>query len=126
MSNKAVDTSLAPIYLNLVNPPLIIDFNVIPVNVTDLIPYDYKVMSTVHHDIINITRPADDAQFTVAVKYSDSGGVVAEDGYGGIYSMQTPKRLIVRTAGNYTIRAEGEFVNATLSMQIPKAGNLPA
>ena len=126
MSNKTVDTSLASIYLNLVNPPLIIDFNVIPQNVTDLIPLDYKVMSTVHHDILNVSRPSEDAKFTVAVKYRDGGGVVAEDGYGGIYSIQTPKRLIVRTAGNYTIQAEGEYVNATLSMQIPKEGNLPA
>ena len=126
MSNQTVHTSLAPIYLNLVNPPLIIDFNVIPMNVTDLIPVDYKIMSTMHHEILTISRPSEDSWFTVAVKYSDSGGVVTEDGYGGLYSLQTPKRLVVRTVGNYTIQAAGNDVNATLSMQIPKAGNLPA
>jgi hypothetical protein len=83
-------------------------------------------MSTSHRDIINFTRPSDDAWFTVAVKYRNGGGLVDEEGYGGIYSQQTPKRLVIRTPGNYTIQANGNYVNATLSVQIPKEGNLPA
>jgi uncharacterized repeat protein (TIGR02059 family) len=124
--NKNFDTLWAPAYVNLVNPPLIIDFDINPLNITDVIPYDYKVMSTSHRDIINFTRPSDDAWFTVAVKYRNGGGLVDEEGYGGIYSQQTPKRLVIRTPGNYTIQANGNYVNATLSVQIPKEGNLPA
>jgi uncharacterized repeat protein (TIGR02059 family) len=124
--NKNFDALWAPTYVNLVNPPLIIDFDITPMNMTDLIPYDYKVMSTTHHDTINFTRPSDDAWFTVAVKYRNGGGLVDEDGYGGIYSQQTPKRLVIRTPGNYTIQANGNYVNATLSVQIPKEGNMLA
>ena len=126
MNNQKLDTSLPPIYLNLVNPPLIIDYNVIPQNITDIKAYDYKILSTVHHDTLTITRPYENAKFTVTVIDRDTGEVVVEDGYGGLYGMQTPRQLKVRETGNYTIQAAGHYVNVTLSMEIPKMGNLPA
>ena len=126
MQNKELDTSLPPIFLNLVNPPLIIDFNVIPQNITDIKAYDYKILSTVHHDTVTIIRAYENAEFTVTVIDRDTGEVVVEDGYGGLYGMQTPRQLKVRETGNYTIQAAGHYVNVTLSMEIPKMGNLPA
>ena len=126
MNNQKLETSLAPIYLNLVNPPLIIDYNVIPQNITDIKSYDYKILSTVHHDTLTITRPYENAEFTVTVINRDTGEVVVDDGYGKEYGLQTPRRLEVREIGNYTIQADGQYVNVTLSLEIPKMGNLPA
>jgi len=123
LKNMKLDTSLAPVYLNLVNPPLIIDYNVIPQNQTDIREYDYKIMSTEHHDTLNITRPYENAEFTIKVIDRDTGEVVVDDGYGKEYGMRTPRQLIVRDDGNYTIRADGRYVNVTLSMEIPTLGN---
>lgn len=125
MQNARLDTSMPPIFLNLVNPPLIIDFDVVAMNITDEIPHDYKLISTDYHDIINLTHPYEEAVFKITVTNDDTGMVVVDDGYGLSYGLQSPKNIDVMTRGNYTIRASGNYVNVTLSIEVPKERNLP-
>jgi hypothetical protein len=126
MQNKELDTSMPPVFLNLLNPPLIIDFDVTPMNTTDLIPYDYKLLSTEHHDLINITKPYENARFLITVTENNTGIVVAEKGSGGKYAFESPQSMMIMERGNYTISISGMYITkATVSMQVPKEGNFP-
>jgi hypothetical protein len=123
MQNKELNTEMPPVYLNLLNPPLIIDFSVNPLNVTDLIPYDYKILSTEHHDIINVSHAYENAEFRITVTDNDTGMIVAQNGYGKDYGLQSPQTMKVMQRGNYTIGISGMYVNTTISMEVPKEGN---
>lgn len=124
MKDKELQTALEPIFFNLANPPLIIDFSVIPQNITDIKYFEYKEMSTVHHDSVNITRPYEDAGFIINVTNIDTGKFI-EDGYGKEYGLQSPKNLKIMERGNYTIRVKGQYINFSLSIEVPKERNIP-
>lgn len=122
MQNKELDTSLPPIYLNLVTPPLIIYFDVKALNTTDVRAVDYKLMSTEYHVFTNVTRPYEDARFLITVIDSDTNRVVAENGYGEEYGLQSPQTMVLREQGNYTIRISGMYISTTIAMEIPRGG----
>jgi len=113
------------ISFNLVNPPLIIDYAVTPYNVTDLKYYEYKMKSTYYTETINITRPYEDTWFNVVVRNKDTGEIVAEEGFGKLYSTEKQKRLIIHKGGNYQFEFDGQFGYLTLTMKVNKIGNIP-
>ena len=125
LQDRELETSLEPILFNLVRPPLIIYFSVTPQNITDTKYFEYKTLDTEHHDSVNITRPYENAAFSISVTDNDTGKVVAEDGFGKEYGLQSPKTLEVKERGNYTIRAAGKYINLSLSIEVPIERNIP-
>jgi len=125
LQDRELETSLEPILFNLVRPPLIIYFSVTPENITDTKYFEYKMLDTEHHDSVNITRPYENADFSISVTDNDTGKVVAEDGFGKEYGLQSPKTLEVKERGNYTIRATGKYINLSLSIEVPIERNIP-
>jgi len=125
LQDRELETSLEPILFNLVRPPLIIYFSVTPQNITDMKYFEYKTLDTEHHDSVNITRPYENAAFSISVTDNDTGKVVAEDGFGKEYGLQSPKTLEVKERGNYTIRAAGKYINLSLSIEVPIERNIP-
>jgi hypothetical protein len=126
MSDAALVTSMPPISLNLLNPPLIIYFDIKPMEVTDSIPLDYKSIDTYYHVLVNTTRPYEGANFLITVTNNDTERVVAENGYGEEFGLQTPQTIVIRDRGNYTICISGEYVNATIAMEVPRERNFPS
>ena len=126
LKNRELDTTaIPPILFNLVKPPLIIDFDVIAMNITDTKYFDYKILSTEHHESVDIIRPYENAEFVITVTDNDSGKVMAEDGYGKEYGLQSPKSLVVKERGNYSISFSGMYVNVSLSLEAPDERNFP-
>jgi len=95
LKNKNLDTSLSPIFLNLVNPPLIIYFDVKAMNITYVIPEDYKLMAKEYHDLVTVSYPYENAKFIITVTDTDTKSVVSENGYGGEYGYQSPQTMMV-------------------------------
>jgi len=126
LKDKALETtSIPPVLFNLLNPPLVINFDVVAMNITDKKYFEYKTMSTEHHESIDLTRPYENAVFAIKVTDNDTGVVVADEGYGKEYGLQTPKNIEVKQRGNYTISLSGMYVNVSLSIEAPKERNFP-
>jgi hypothetical protein len=81
--------------------------------------------STYYTETINITRPYEDTWFNVVVRNKDTGEIVAEEGFGKLYSTEKQKRLIIHKGGNYQFEFDGQFGYLTLAMKVNKMGNIP-
>ena len=118
-------TTLPYVSFNLVNPPLVIDYDITPLNISEEKDLDYKIISTVFHEKLTINRPYEQDWFRVIVRDRNTGKVVAEDGYGRTYSLDSPKKLVVYNGGNFRFEFSGEYVNVSLTMKVKKEGNIP-
>jgi hypothetical protein len=109
----------------LVNPPLILDYTVYPVNITDIKYIEYKLGSTPFNGTINITRAYEESWFQITVRNKDTGETVIDEGYGKTHAMISPNRLEVQKSGNYIFDFSGDFGKVTLAMKVKKEGNIP-
>ena len=117
--------SMPSVSFHLVNPPLILDFTVLPVNITDVKYIEYKLGSTSFQGNINITRVYEDSWFQIIVRDKDTNETVFDEGYGKTHAMISPNRLEVQKNGNYTFEFSGDYAKVTLTMKVKKEGNLP-
>jgi hypothetical protein len=111
------------ISFDLKNPPMLIRYTVIPINITD-----YKWFSP--HDnakVINSTvvnRPTEDAYFTI--KIYNNGMLKDTLGWGTIYgSPLTPQMVVIRDTGMSDIEFSGEAVSVSTEIFVKKEGNIP-
>ena len=109
----------------LVNPPLILDYTVFPVNITDIKYIEYHLGSTRFNGTINISRVYEDSWFQVTVRDKDTNETVFDEGYGKTHAMISPNRLEVQKNGNYMFEFSGDYAKVTLTMKVKKEGNLP-
>jgi len=125
-TNESVSpTNMPSVSFPLVNPPLIIDYTVFPVNITDVKYIEYKLGSTSFHGNINITRVYEDSWFQITVRDKDTSEIVFDEGYGKTHAMKSPNRLEVQKNGNYIFEFSGDFAKVTLTVKVKKEGNLP-
>jgi len=124
IKNQSLTEAFPNVSFNLVNPPLIIEYSVIPINITDIKNIEYKIKSKKYNETLHITRPYEGTWFTVIVRDKESGGIVAEDGVGKIWSFTSPKRLDIQNIGNFQFEFDGEFGYLTLTMKVKKEGNI--
>jgi hypothetical protein len=118
-------TSMPSVSFPLVNPPLILDYIVFPVNITDTKYIEYKVLSTQFNEAINITRVYEESWFQVTVRDKDTNEIVFDEGYGKTNAMISPNRLAVQKSGNYIFEFSGDYAKVSLTMKVKKEGNLP-
>jgi hypothetical protein len=124
INNQSLTEAFPNVSFNIVNPPLIIEYSVIPFNITDIKNVEYKIKSKKYNETLRITRPYEGTWFTVIARDMDSGGIVAEDGVGKIWSFTSPKRLDIQNSGNFQFEFDGEFGYLTLTMKVKKEGNI--
>jgi hypothetical protein len=124
IKNQSLTEAFPNVSFSLVNPPLIIDYSVIPLNVTDIKNIQYKIKSKQYNETLSIIRPFEGTWCTVVVRNKDTGEIVAEDGVGKIWSFTSPKRITIQSCGNYQIEFDGEFGYITLTMKVKKEGNI--
>jgi hypothetical protein len=101
----------------LIHPPLRINYNLIPENVSDV--KIETVGSKMIEVPVNYTHP--DSWFRVTVKKAMGGEVVLEEGFGKGMDTDTQKEVLVKSPGDYTILLEGNKINATVVIMAPVA-----
>jgi hypothetical protein len=124
IKNQSLTEAFPNVSFNLVNPPLVIEYSVIPFNITDIKNIEYKIKSKKYNETLRITRPYEGTWFTVIARDKKSGGIVAEDGVGKIWSFTSPKRIDILNSGNFQFEFDGEFGYLTLTMKVKKEGNI--
>jgi hypothetical protein len=124
MNHQEAVTTLPYVSFNLVNPPLVIDYTVTPLNITKEKDVVYKIVSTSYEEKHMINRPYEHDWFKIIVRDRDTGTIVAEDGYGRTYSQDSPRKLAIYKGGNYRFEFSGQYVNVSLTMKVQKEGNI--
>ena len=114
---------------NLKNPPMTIDYSVIPAKITDtkwtISREAHKNASWVNGTEFNVTRIDENSWFTVTVMdRNNNNTVVMQDGFGGEYDQDLTKEMVLRDPGYYLIDFRGNYVTASASIRVPKDGNL--
>jgi hypothetical protein len=125
LADQKISQVLPLVSFSLLNPPLVIDYNVTPSTAVDIKYLEYKEMATMHKENLVINRPYEDTWFTLIVRDKDTGEIVTEDGFGRTYSFQSPRQLVLRECGNYSFEFTGDYGNLDLSMKVRQEGNFP-
>jgi hypothetical protein len=124
MDNQQAQQNIPYVLFDLDNPPLVIDYSVTPMSVTDVKELDYKILATEHHENVSVNRPYEQSWFSVIVRDNTTGNVVLEDGYGQTYTQQPAKQLVVYKGGNYRFEFSGGSAVVNLTMKVKKEGNI--
>ena len=125
LTDQNVSQVLPLVSFTLRNPPMVIDYNITPQNMLDIKHVEYKMVDTYYEKNLEINRPYEDSWFMIIVRNKDTGEVVSEDGVGRTYSFQTPKQLVIREHGNYSIEFTGGYGALDLTMKVKPEGNFP-
>ncbi len=125
LTSEELSQVLPLVSFSLLNPPLVIDYDIVPASTTDIKYIEYKELSTLHEENLVITRPFEDTWFTLIVRNKDTGQIVAEDGFGRTYSFQSPRQLVLRESGNYSFEFSGDYGVINLTMKVKQEGNFP-
>jgi hypothetical protein len=125
LAGQKISQVLPIVSFSLLNPPLVIDYNVTPSRAVDVKYVEYKEMATTYKENLVINRPYEDTWFMVIVRNKDTGEIVTEDGFGRTYSFQSPRQLVLRECGNYSFELTGDYGNLDLTMKVKQEGNFP-
>jgi len=125
LTGQKISQVLPLVSFKLINPPLVIDFNITPSRAIDLKYVEYKEISTIYKENLVVNRPYEDAWFLLIVRDKDTGQIVAEDGFGRTYSFQSPRQLVLRECGNYSFEFTGDYGKLDLTMKVKEEGNFP-
>lgn len=124
MNDQEVLMALPYVSFTLVNPPLVIEYDITPFNITDVKDVDYKIIKTVYNEKLSINRAYEQTWFKVVVRDRDTGKVVLEDGYGKTYGLIATHRVALYKGGNYRFEFTGEYATVDLTMKVKKEGNI--
>jgi hypothetical protein len=107
---------------DLTMPPLVIEICIKPNMTTRTIWYEskYEDQDDVTKKVTSIS-PA--AWFEVTVRDPVSGAVIAKDGFARSYSVDTAKKVTIRSPGSYHIEFSGNDLSAEIQMLVPKTGD---
>ena len=125
LADENVSQNMPVVSFSLLNPPLVINYDLTPTDTTDIKYIEYKELSTLHEENLVINRPYEDSWFTIIVRDKDTGQFVTEDGFGRTYSFQSPRQLVLRETGNYSFEFTGDYAKINLTMKVKQEGNFP-
>jgi hypothetical protein len=107
---------------DLTMPPLVIEACIKPNMTTRTIWYEskYEDQGDVTEKVTTIS-PA--AWFEMTVRDPVTGTIIAQDGFARSFSVDTAKKLTVRSPGSYLIEFSGNDLSAEIQMRVPKTGD---
>jgi hypothetical protein len=104
--SRSFVSAKAPISVQLDTRPMMIhDKKVVFTGVSDTSGTEY-----------DRTRPDENAYSKIVVRDLTTGGVVAEDGYGILYSSESPKKITLLKEGHYAITISGAKATVDLAV----------
>jgi hypothetical protein len=119
------------ISFDLKNPPMLIHFNVMPINVTrDTSTFQHWDAGPGQMTSTNTKYEyfSPYSWFEVTVRNKDTGRILVQDGFGNTpenqYSQNTNRTFKVLTRGNLLIELAGNQVTAMVDMKVDKKDNI--
>jgi hypothetical protein len=107
---------------DLKNPPMIILYTVVPLNITDKIwfePHDAKKVK----DNATVIRPSESAFFEITT--TKDNVLYDQEGWGGIYGIPSANQEVMfRESGNYEIEFSGDLVTVSTEVLVKREGNI--
>ncbi|MDD2472584.1 MULTISPECIES: hypothetical protein [unclassified Methanoculleus] len=94
---------------DLTAPPLLIDFTVEP-KMVEREKYGTSDYGSKKEGVFKQRYPSEDSWFTVTVRDRESGEIVAENGFGKLFSTDTHKEVYIGRSGDYLIQFSGNEV----------------
>ncbi|MEN6514429.1 hypothetical protein [Methanoculleus sp.] len=101
---------------DLTAPPLLIDFTVEPKMITRE-KYATSDYDNIKSGMVKQTFPSETSWFKVTVRDRGTGAIVAENGFGKLYSADTHKQIYVGRSGDYQIELAGNDVKVHVLMR---------
>ena len=110
------------ISFDMKNPPMIIRYNVIPRNITDVKWFEprdaHKVIDTA-----TIDRPDEESWFEI--KIIRDGALYDQTGWGRIYGIPLyQQEYVIRDPGMYAIEFSGRFASVSTEILVKREGNI--
>lgn len=102
--------------LDLTTPPLIIEYEVEPKMITR-IKYTRSDYGKREYRSYKQIYPSENAWFLVTIRDRESGAIVAEDGFGKLYSADRRKKIYMGWSGNYQIEFAGDEARVHILMR---------
>ncbi|MGA2913804.1 MAG: hypothetical protein ABSE07_09850 [Methanoregula sp.] len=110
------------ISFDLKNPPMIIRYNVIPHNITDVKWFEPRDAAKLI-DTATIDRPDEFARFEV--KINKDSTLYDQEGWGRIYGDPlSQQEIVIRDAGEYQIEFSGDLATVNTEVLVKRAGNI--
>jgi hypothetical protein len=127
MTSEPAVSNFPYVSFDLVNPPLVLEYTIVPVNITDKKWLYYKIKSQAYEVDSSIERPYEDAWFKIVVRDMVTGKIVLEDGWGRTYpnSLELTRKIALYKYGKYRFEFSGNYVFVTMDMKVKKEGNIP-
>ncbi len=101
----------------LERPPLIIEMCIKPNMTTRTIWYENNAGDRKTQKVTTIS-PA--AWFEVTIRDQATGSIIAQEGFAKAYSVDTGKKLTLRSAGTYLIEFSGNELSAEIQIRVPQ------
>jgi hypothetical protein len=110
------------ISFDMKNPPMIIRYNVIPHNITDVKWFEPRDAHKVI-DNATINRPDEESWFGIKI-YKD-GVIYDQAGWGGVYAIPLyEQEYVIRDPGMYAIEFSGRFASVSTEVLVKREGNI--
>ncbi|NYT07064.1 MAG: hypothetical protein GKC05_02240 [Methanomicrobiales archaeon] len=106
----------------LERPPMVIEMCIKPNMTTRTIWYESRVGER-EEKTETITSISPAAWFEVTVRDQPSGTIVAREGFARSYSVETAKKLTLRSPGTYLIEFGGNDLSAEIQIRVPETGS---
>jgi hypothetical protein len=126
LTNQAVSEQLPHIIFDVVNPPLLVDFEFTPYNSTDVKLLEYKKIKTFYSENVKMTRPYEDAWFMINITDNDTGEIISQDGVGRTFGLLSKKQLVIPNNGKIGFDLDGQYGNITLTIKMRDPATITA
>jgi len=107
---------------NLKNPPMYINYTVIPTNITGKKVVNSQYLSK-DEQVISYDMYDPQSYFVITVRNKTSGKVYLEDGFGTDYTTYLTRTLKVLNTDDMLIEIKGNKITATVSFWVKPSGN---
>jgi hypothetical protein len=120
LSNNNVSENMDDYIINVVNPPLIVDYDFAPYLSTDVKLHEYGKLSEKYSEEVKIRRPYEDSWFLINVTDKDTGINIIEDGAGRgrNLDLHNINHLMIPNRGKMVLDVKGGYGNITLTIKM--------
>ncbi len=107
---------------DLKNPPMYINYSVIPTNVTEAKAYTSRFLSKAE-GVVTYSTYDPQCYLEITVRNKNTGEIYLQDGFGKDYSAYLDRNLKVLNAGDMIVEIKGNKISGTINVWVKPYGN---